>query len=125
MTDQRLAIELPEETLRRWTAEVEGADSAAATTAQVEAFCESGQGHANVQYEPPDPSVGIFGGIWWCEDCGTDLTHYELRGFDEWDNNAREPRRHEVAGDEILPEDVPDWWEVRQERHASGDEHWR
>ena len=45
---------------------------------RVYAFCLSGDGHQNVMVEGPDYSVGIFGTVAYCEDCGTDLSNDDL-----------------------------------------------
>jgi hypothetical protein len=62
---------------------------------RVEAFCVSGLGHQDVVHEPPDFSVGIFSSSWFCNDCGTELNHYELRGYDYWDNEKSSPEQQE------------------------------
>lgn len=45
---------------------------------RVYAFCLSGDGHQRVVVEGPDYSVGIFGTVAYCEDCGTDLSNDDV-----------------------------------------------
>jgi hypothetical protein len=45
---------------------------------RIYAFCLSGRGHRNVIVEGPDESVGIFGTVAYCDDCGTDLSNDDL-----------------------------------------------
>jgi hypothetical protein len=42
--------------------------------------------HAHLDFEPPDPSVGIFGYLLWCDDCGAEALEFtpEITGTDEY-----------------------------------------
>lgn len=33
--------------------------------------------HDDYEYEPSDPSVGFFGELAWCEDCGAEATEWD------------------------------------------------